>query len=98
MKLTMEDIKKINEFFAENKFYETADATFDPNLNSDVVIVSINWGDWKHEHLRANYLMGLLGYTCYYEDETETNGTDAYSADHFYAPTSMNPKRIAPWG
>ena len=48
--------------------------------------VEISWGDWKHEHLRADWLIannigGLL-----FRDEkvTEEDGSDCYSAVHSY--------------
>ena len=49
------------------------------------VLVSISWGDWKHEHGWCRSLMGYLGYT---EDDvivTEDNGSDCYSAEHYFS-------------
>ena len=60
------------------------------NLYADVytsgigVCVEINWGDWKHEHLRCDYLMGLHGFTLVGTTETESDGSDCYSAVHLY--------------
>lgn len=49
------------------------------------VILSIEWGDWKHDHGYADDVMSRLGYT---RDEvviTEEDGSeDCYSADHYY--------------
>ena len=84
MKLTKTNIKYINDFFARNNFHETADATYSIDKESDVVIIEIHWGDWKHEHLRANWLMGELGFVCYREDELETDGSDCHSSIHYY--------------
>lgn len=53
-------------------------------LYDDTVEVDISWGDWKHEHLRCDFLMRELGCVCWGEYETEENGTDCYSATHVY--------------
>ena len=49
------------------------------------VEVEIDWGDWKHDHGWCATLMGYLGYV---QDDvvvTEDNGSDCYSARHYYA-------------
>lgn len=43
--------------------------------------ILIPWGDWKHDHLRADY---LVPYTCTHVVVTEEDGSDCYSAVHFY--------------
>lgn len=48
------------------------------------ICVDISWGDWKHEHLRCDYLMKLHGYTFVCSDVTESDGSDCYSATHIY--------------
>ena len=77
---------------------ETEDLELDTFLNdhevsiSDVnespdgkaVIVSVEWGDWKHTHAYLDTLMKRLGYTKYHEAVTEENGSDCYSADHYF--------------
>ena len=56
-----------------------------------VFVVAIHWGDWKHDHLRATYLvedffnkkkevLKVVGA----ENITEENGSDCYSATHMY--------------
>ena len=51
--------------------------------NPDIVDVDIHWGDWKHDHGRADWLIGLLFPDSKIEiEETETNGSDTYSAIH----------------
>lgn len=64
------------------KFF--VDATFDGRL-----VISIHWGDWKHEHNYADYLVrkffmdkGLGIETDV--DVTEEDGSDTYSAEHYY--------------
>ena len=46
--------------------------------------VNIEWGDWKHTHLWCDELMSYIGYKFMNEIETETNGSDCYSADRYY--------------
>lgn len=48
------------------------------------VIVSVEWGDWKHTHAYLDKLMERLGYTKFHEAITEENGSDCYSADHYF--------------
>ena len=51
----------------------------------NVVGVLIEWGDWKHDHLRADYLvLEQLGGRCIGCRLTEEDGSDCYSAIHFY--------------
>lgn len=60
------------------------DATFDGRL-----CIDISWGDWKHEHGYADYLVRKFfndkGLGIDIEvDTTAEDGTDAYSATHYY--------------
>ena len=48
------------------------------------IVVSISWGDWKHHHGWANSLMQYLGYTEIGNRVTEENGSDCYSAEHYF--------------
>ena len=64
------------------KFF--VDATFDGRL-----VISIHWGDWKHEHNYADFLVrkffidkGLGIETDV--DVTDEDGSDTYSAEHYY--------------
>lgn len=49
-----------------------------------VVEVHIEWGDWKHEHGYCDYLMEELGYKKLGDRITEEDGSDCYSAVHFF--------------
>lgn len=49
-----------------------------------VMVVDISWGDWRHSHQWATNLMGYLGYTEIGNRVTEENGSDCYSAEHYY--------------
>lgn len=46
--------------------------------------VEIIWGDWKHAHLRADYLMEQFGFKAVDEYVTEDDGSDTYSSIHKY--------------
>ena len=46
--------------------------------------IHICWGDWKHEHLRADYVMELYGFEKVGEEVDEEDGGDAYSAWRYY--------------
>ena len=48
------------------------------------VVVEIVWGDWKHDHARADYLVSQLGGKVDDVFVTESDGSDTYSATHFY--------------
>ena len=55
----------------------------------NVFKVGICWGDWKHEHLRADWIireyLELMGLEVVMTREipTEEDGSDTYSADHY---------------
>lgn len=51
-----------------------------------VFVVDIHWGDWKHDHARAKWLIEQMGgYHLISSVVTEDNGSDCYSAEHrFY--------------
>lgn len=48
------------------------------------ISVEIHWGDWKHEHLRCDWVLGLIGFSLVSVDVTEENGSDCYSAIRYY--------------
>lgn len=50
----------------------------------NIVVVDIDWGDWRHQHLWAETLMGYLGYTEIGNRVTEEDGSDCYSAEHYF--------------
>lgn len=52
-----------------------------------VLVVDIEWGDWRHQHLWARDLMSYLGYTEIGNKVTEEDGSDTYSAEHYYLKT-----------
>ena len=50
----------------------------------DGFVISVEWGDWKHDHRYLEYLMGELGYILVDKKITNEDGSDCYSADHYY--------------
>ena len=70
------DIKTI--FKENNRWYEwwtNSDGTID---------VSVEWGDWKHDHLFLSHIMRENNYFEVNESVTEEDGSDAYSSIHTF--------------
>jgi hypothetical protein len=76
----MEKALEISKYLTEREadfddVHEHADGTIE---------IPVSWGDWKHSHLFLKDLMIELGYIQVKEEETEGNGSDCYSATHFF--------------
>lgn len=55
------------------------------HFDSDAVLsVGIEWGDWKHDHIWAVTLMKYIGYDEVGSEITEEDGSDTYSAVHYF--------------
>jgi hypothetical protein len=50
----------------------------------DGFVISVEWGDWKHDHRYLEYIMGELDYILVDKKITNEDGSDCYSADHYY--------------
>ena len=50
----------------------------------DGFIISVEWGDWKHDHRYLEHIMGELDYILIGKKITNEDGSDCYSADHYY--------------
>lgn len=48
------------------------------------VAVEINYGDWKHDHSRCDYIMQQNGYRLTDEIVTREDGSDCYDSIHYY--------------
>ena len=57
-------------------------------LDGAVMCVDIEWGDWRHSHLWARDLMSYLGYVEVGSKVTEEDGSDCYSAEHYFIATA----------
>lgn len=74
------DIEKdIQRIFKENKIWHDWDVSLDGS-----VWVSVDWGDWKHDHLYLDHVMRENGYILMCKEVTEEDGSDAYSAVHTF--------------
>lgn len=90
------EIREVDCVFSPNKEkqadYMVHDFLNDNGVWADVwhhygtsaLVVSISWGDWKHEHLWARDLMSYLGYVEIGSKVTEEDGSDTYSAEHYF--------------
>ena len=74
---------RLHKYLNDNGLY--ADVYADNSFHG-MVTVSIEWGDWKHEHGWCRDLMGYLGYEEVSCEVAEENGSDCYSADHKFLP------------
>ena len=82
---TKDEIQMISTYLSDNGLYAEV---YHYSTEVPAIVVSISWGDWKHEHGWANDLMGYLGYTEIGNRVTEENGSDCYSAEHYYLKAS----------
>lgn len=74
----MNRIDELEKVFSEHGLYADVVPT------DGVVEVYIEWGDWKHDHLRADWLATENGWTKIDERITEDDGSDVYSSVHTY--------------
>lgn len=82
MKDIYEVCKEVEDYLRDNRLYVDV---YPYRSDMPVVDVDIHWGDWKHEHLRAKWLLGEIGLKLIGSTVTEENGSDCYSAvHHFY--------------
>lgn len=75
----MKTYEQIENALRQNGLY--AD---DIELDGLIVKISIEWGDWKHEHLNCKRTMILLGLTYMSTEVTDEDGSDCYSATHYF--------------
>lgn len=74
--------RRLDKKFMEEELYCETYADW-----NDDICFQIDWGDWKHEHLRADWIarefFEALGYVIRItEATTEEDGSDTYSALH----------------
>lgn len=82
-----EKLKIKDAVLAANEQFEEEGADFLATIDSyDTMRVSIyiEWGDWKHEHGYADYVMREHGFTKTDEIITEEDGSDCFSSVHVY--------------
>lgn len=85
--------KIIDGILRSNRIF--AEVYTESKTDKEIVIAAeISWGDWKHEHLRADWLvqyyLPALKYSAV--DTTEEDGSDCYSAIHryYFTPNTGN--------
>lgn len=83
-----DEYRVIDKFLSDNGIYAEV-YPYSPYVPA--VVVSISWGDWKHDHGWATDLMHYLGYREIGGRVTEENGSDCYSADHYYLKSETTP-------
>jgi hypothetical protein len=77
----MDRQKKIYDLMKENKLFgEIVDE------RENMIAIEISWGDWKHEHLRLDWMMqdNFDNIQSIHNVTTEEDGSDCYSAIHYY--------------
>ena len=67
-----------------NQYLQTKELYYDIYETDDGFVISVEWGDWKHDHRYLKHLMGELDYILVDEKITNSDGSDCYSADHYY--------------
>lgn len=75
--MTNEEIKKIEDAIKGISYDNINNGKFGTEVH-------IEWGDWKHDHARLDYLMANIGYMKTNEEVTDEDGSDCYSATHYY--------------
>lgn len=80
-KKRLEISEELGEYLRDNKVWAEVTPYVD---DIPVVEVEISWGDWKHEHLRTKWLLEEIGVHLLKTDVTEEDGSDTYSARHYF--------------
>lgn len=75
------DVQKIMK---ENEMYYEWYVDF----NGKIVVI-VEWGDWKHDHIFLENVMAKNGYLQTDEELTEEDGSDTYSAIHTFEYVSI---------
>lgn len=70
----------INRIFKENNLYYD----YFTLSNNEMIGIIIEYGDWKHDHLRLNYIMSKNNYIFVKENEIDTSDDDSYSSTHYF--------------
>ena len=70
----------INRIFKENNLY------YDYFIlsNNEMIGIIVEDGDWKHDHLRLNYIISKNNYIFIKENEIGTSDDDSYSSTHYF--------------
>lgn len=74
-----DEMYNLEKYIDDNEVY--ADEVYKDGL---FIAVHCEWGDWKHTHAWLRSLMQYIGYVEVSEKVTEDNGSDCYSATHYF--------------
>ena len=66
------------------QYLRTKNCYYEIYETEDGFVISVDWGDWKHDHRYLEYIMGELDYILVDKKITNEDGSDCYSADHYY--------------
>lgn len=73
---------KVLKLFKDNNYSDYSDILVS---EEGVVAVSIEWGDWKHDHAYVKHLMTHDGdFSLLHTRITEDDDSDTYSATHYF--------------
>ena len=78
-----DELSRISKYLSDNGFYND-EMWHERILDTELVRISVSWGDWKHDHGWLNDLMSHIDYDCFGTVVTEEDGSDCYSADHIF--------------
>ena len=82
-------IEKLEKILNENEI----NGEIIPLFNSELTGIHVYWGDWKHDHLRLDKVMKNNGIDLVTTVITEDDGSDAYSATHYFMTGRLNYER-----
>ena len=83
-------VEKVEKLLSDNHIGRAEVEPFDDSDGRDSHVIGaftvhIEWGDWRHEHLKAKYLIESNNIGLWTGSETtDEDGTDCYSATHYF--------------
>ena len=77
---------KVQKYLSDNDVF--AEEVYYPYDDEKELQVTINNGDWKHGHARADWLMSEIGYEVQNEITIGSVLEDTYDAIHTYCKTA----------
>lgn len=77
--------EEVNTILKEGKLSGSTDVEVS---RDEKVIINLYWGDWKHDHGYLKHLMAQHGFIHVFQEVTEEDGSDCYSAEHTFIKAS----------
>lgn len=79
-------IEKVKAVLKENHLW----GEVDQYLDLPVIEINISWGDWKHDHLACDWAIKESDLPLHKigDQVTEEDGSDCFSAVHYYIVTA----------